>query len=293
MLAADKITQELAASKKDGEAQEAMVTSKTKIETGFLEKQAKANSSRGTSRSVLAFFTIMLVSVAAFGIYKAVEFVLGFQTFQHIRNMSLVLKAPRVEQGKAFVDVTIHNANAYSVSEPVFNYSIADSSGKEVVAGEVKVAGVIPAADQRTFPNIDLGETKGEPAKLHSDLVKVTASTPENLPSGFASRFSSAMTSEDRLTSLTALEIEAPKYAPLKVAIGILYEAKNNLNQAIDYYRQGVDLDQDNANAHYHLGRALLSKQKNKEALKHLSEAVELNPIDPAATKMLNSLKTD
>ena len=93
---------------------------KTRIQTSFLEKQAKENSRQDTSRSVMLGVAVVAVIAIAFGAFKAVELLMGFQTYQHVRNVALLLNSPKLEGKDAYIDVTIRNGNAYPVADPVF-----------------------------------------------------------------------------------------------------------------------------------------------------------------------------
>lgn len=267
------------------------MASKTKIQTGFIAKQAEESSKRGTNRGVILLIAVVAVGALLFGGWKAVEMLLNFQNYTNIRNVSLQLNAPQVKEGKAFVDVTLHNANAYPISEPVFKFDLADAGGKEVLRGEIKIDGTIPAADQRTFAQVELGTTDGAPAKMHSDLVRVDATTPKELPSGFSSHFSSAMISEDVEKGLEALTKEAPNYAPLKIALGLQAEKASNFKKAEELYKEAVELDSENANAHYHLALTLMRDGKQKKAMQHLEEAARIDPKDPAVKLMIERIK--
>ena len=171
-------------------------------------------------------------------------------------------------------------------------YSLSNSEGSEILAGEKQIKGVIPTGDQRTFFHVNLGTTEGAPARLRSDLLKVTASIPSDLPTGFPSRFSSAMTSEEPLDELTALQNDAPKYAPLMITIGILNEERKNWKEAAQYFQQAVELAPENANAHYHLGVVLMREKQDELALKHIRKAAQLNDNDPEINRTLESFKT-
>lgn len=267
------------------------MTNKTRIKTGFIANQAQESSKRGTSGRVIKILAVALVAVLAFGIYKGVEMMMGFQTYTKIRNVSLQLKSPRLENGDAFVDVTIHNANAYPIIDPVFKFSISSPEGKEIGSGKIKIDGSIPTADQRTFAHVDLGKVSGQPAKLHSDLIELNSNEPKGLPSGFPAKFSMAMTKEDPAQELGKLVALAPYYAPLKVALGIQAEKSSDWTDARKLYEEAVKLDSENANAHYRLGVALLRDKKEKEALEHLEKARELSPNDPAVKLILNQLE--
>ncbi len=266
------------------------MTNKTRIKTGFIANQAQESSKTGTSGRVIKIIALVAVAAIAFGIYKGVEMLLGFQTYQKIRNVSLQLKSPRLEEGDAFVDVTIHNANAYAISNPEFKFTISSPEGKEIGKGQIKIEGSVPTADQRTFANVDLGKVSGQPAKLHSDLVELEAKEPKDLPSGFPAKFSMAMTKEDQEGELKKLTELAPKYAPLKVALGIQAEKRNDWKDAEKLYEEAVELDADNANAHYRLGMALLRDNKEKVAVEHFEKALEISPNDPAVKLVLGQI---
>lgn len=261
----------------------------TQIKTGFLEKQAKENSKRGTSRGVMVFLLVSVVLALLFGAFKAYEMLAGFQTYQKIRNVSIVLKNPSVENGSAYVNVSIKNQNGYPVYNPTFKYDISAREGKMLLEGTLKIEGSVPTGDQRTFHHIKLGALTGEPAKLHSDLVDIETTKPENLPKGFNLKFAQALRADDKLSELSKLQEEAPDYAPLSVAIGIEQELASDWDGALSSYQKAIEQDNDLANAHYHLALVLLRNQNKEEGIQALEKAKQLSPNDPDISTMLES----
>ena len=259
------------------------------LDTGFLQKQARENARPGTSRGILMVLAILLITGIGFGIFKGVEFVLGFQNLQHVRNVSIVLKEPKVEADQAIVNVTLENSNAYPVTNPQFSFSIAGQEGKDLLKGTINLTGAVPAADQRTFHRVNLGKINGKPAKLHSNLEKVEVNPPESLPKGFNMKFVDALNAEDKVEALKKLKGIAPDYAPLSIATGLVYERLNNWEDAKKQYEEAVKIDPNLANAHYHLGLVLLREKKNDAGMKALKKAEELDPADPDIKDQIES----
>lgn len=260
------------------------------IRTGFLEKQAKENSKRGTNRGIIGFILVLILAGVGFGIYKGVGILMGMQNLQHVRNTALMLKDPKVENGKAFVNVTIKNLNGYRVSNPAFKYTISTKEGKEST-GEVKVNGSIPSADQRTFHHVSLGEIQGIPKRLRSDLITVEVSPPESLPKGYNQKFVTALNGENPIEALESLSQSASNYAPLLVALGIQYEGRGDWAKAKEHYAKAIEIDSNNANAHFHLGLVLLRDKEQESGMKELNTALKLAPNDPDIKNILESFQ--
>ena len=98
------------------------------------------------------------------------------------------------------------------------------------------------------------------------------------------------MISEDVEKGLEALTKEAPTYSPLKVALGLQAEKASNFKKAEELYREAVELDSENANAHYHLALTLMRDGKQKKAMQHLEEAERIDPKDPAVKLMIERI---
>jgi tetratricopeptide (TPR) repeat protein len=69
--------------------------------------------------------------------------------------------------------------------------------------------------------------------------------------------------------------------------LGIVLSEQREAEQAIDHYRQAVDLRPDYAEAHYNLGRLLVEKGQLDDAIAHYEKAVAINPADAEAQNNL------
>ncbi|MBK9142694.1 MAG: tetratricopeptide repeat protein [Candidatus Melainabacteria bacterium] len=266
---------------------------KQRIQTNFLEKQAAENSKRGTNRGIVIALLSVLGAGILFAAYSLITYLLNFQQNQHVRNVAIVLKTPRLAGGKALVDVEITNANAYPISNPLVRYTIANQANEQIAAGQVQLQGTIPAADQRVFLSVPLDSVSGQPARMHADLTSVQVKEKDNLPTGFPARFSHSLLfsqGQERIAALDTLLKEKPDFAPAHTAIGRAYEESGSYREAIKHYRRACEIAPDHANPHYHLGVALLHEKLTEEGKAELEKARQLDPQDPAVEAVLKSL---
>jgi curved DNA-binding protein CbpA len=63
------------------------------------------------------------------------------------------------------------------------------------------------------------------------------------------------------------------------------YLVKNNFSQAIQEFREGLQMDQSNSNCHGLLGLAFLQQNQSTMAKVHINRALQLNPQEPSALK--------
>jgi curved DNA-binding protein CbpA len=63
------------------------------------------------------------------------------------------------------------------------------------------------------------------------------------------------------------------------------YLVKNNFAQAIQEFREGLQMDQSNSNCHGLLGLAFLQQNQPTMAKVHINRALQLNPQEPSALK--------
>ncbi len=266
--------------------------SKERIQTNFLDKQAQENSKPGAARGVLAFLLVLVLGGVGYGAYQAFGYFSHFEFNQLKRNVTIELKEPKLQGGKAVVAVTIRNYNACDITDPTFFYSIETRDGKQLATGQTQVTGIVPTADRRTFENVDLGAVSGQPGKVHADLTAFTGSPDKNFPKGFPARFSMAFQEDGDsiISSLAKLEKEVPRYEGIHLAIGIEYENKEQWVKALEEYKKAVALAPANGNAHYHLGMALVHEKKVEEGLAELKKAGEINPFDKAIGEAIKSL---
>lgn len=261
------------------------------IHTDFMDRQAAENAKSGTARGIFALIGVVALVGLGFGGFQAFQFFSNFETNSYKRNVSVNLKDPKLEAGKAIVSVEFKNHNAVDISEPVVDYTIQSSDGKQIAAGQVKVDGTIPAADSRSFDNISLSEVQGQPARLHGDLVTLKVIPNETLPKGFSARFAGAFDNQGTqlISSLESLAKESPKFYGTYIAMGKAYQDVDDWQSALAKYKLAVEAAPENANAHYHLGLALAHERQLPEATAELKKASELNPSDQEIAKTLAS----
>ncbi len=273
-----------------------------KIETDFYERTASANTSSTLSKVLKRGLLALFLGGIIFGIVQAVIFFTNFKTNQYLRNVSIVFKAPSISGTQANVDVEIANYNAVAVRNPSFDYVLTGADGSEFGKGKLQVQGTIPAGDMRIFKQVALAKVVGKPSRMKADLTNVEVIENKNLPLGMQAQFAQALEGEgdNQIQGLEALkkEIQAQNkedksgIALIYLTQALAYEKAGSWGQALPYYRESVNLDPSNANAHYHLGLALAHEKEMEQAVKELEEANKLDPQDNFAAKALVDLNS-
>lgn len=266
--------------------------SKERIQTDFFDKQAKENAKPGSGRGMLIVILLLLLGGIGYGGTQMFGYFSHFEFNQLKRNVTIELREPKVDGGKAVVAVTMRNFNACDITNPTFSYSIETKDGKPLASGQAQIEGVVPTGDRRSFENVTLGPVTGQPGRVHADLTGFTGSYDKSFPKGFPARFSAAFENDGDsiIAALAKLEKEAPKYEGIPLSIGIEYEGKEQWAKALDEYKKAEAMAPANANAHYHLGMALAHEKKMGEAIAQLKKASELNPFDKTISQALKSL---
>ncbi len=273
-----------------------------KIETDFYEHTASSNQSSGLSRVLKRGLLTLVIGGIIFGIVQAVMFFANFKTNQYLRNVSIVFQKPSMTGTQALVNVEIANYNAVDVKNPTFDYVLTGADGSEFGKGELQINGVIPAGDMRVFEQVALAKVVGKPSRMKADLKNVEVIENKNLPAGMQAQFAQALEGEgdSQIQNLEALkkEIQAQNKdekvgtALILLAQARAYEKAGSWAQALPYYKESVELDPSNANAHFHLGMALAHEKQMDEAVAELKKANEMNPQDHFAAKGLIDLTT-
>lgn len=273
-----------------------------KIETDFYERTASSNQSSGLSKVLKRGLLTLVIGGIIFGIVQAVMFFANFKTNQYLRNVSIVFQKPSMTGTQALVNVEIANYNAVDVKNPTFDYVLTGVDGSEFGKGELQIQGVIPAGDMRVFEQVALAKVVGKPSRMKADLKNVEVIENKNLPAGMQAQFAQALEGEgdSQIQNLEALkkEIQAQNKdekvgtALILLAQARAYEKAGSWAQALPYYKQSVELDPSNANAHFHLGMALAHEKQMDEAVVELKKANEMNPQDHFAAKGLVDLTT-
>jgi protein O-mannosyl-transferase len=89
------------------------------------------------------------------------------------------------------------------------------------------------------------------------------------------------------VTLYTATLQKNPRCWMAHYNLGIVLSEQGKADQAIDHYRQALDLRPDYAEAHYNLGRLLVEQGQSDEAITHYERAVAINPADAEAQNNL------
>ena len=87
--------------------------------------------------------------------------------------------------------------------------------------------------------------------------------------------------------ALEQLAREYPGSAPIQHNVGLLFETRDQLGEAIRRYRRAVELEPDAALFHFSLGEALQSIGNFNRALEELNTVVKLAPGVPIFTRCL------
>ena len=72
--------------------------------------------------------------------------------------------------------------------------------------------------------------------------------------------------------------------------IGQLYLEKNDIEQAIEYFRKAVDIKPDQPTIHKNLGILFMRQGKNNEAIEEFRQALKYSPNDKSVQQQLNAL---
>ena len=78
----------------------------------------------------------------------------------------------------------------------------------------------------------------------------------------------------------SALEID-PNYGPALFGLGVVRQAFNSVQEAIDLYRKDVSVEPNNAAAHYNLGILLRVQGKVADGDAEIARAMQLDPKLP------------
>lgn len=260
--------------------------SRDKLNTNFLEKQARENAKTGTARGVITVIALLIFGALGYGAYSLIT---ALQANPHLKNTTIVLKSPALKAGKAIVAVEVHNINAFDIENPVFKYTITAAGDKELAAGQTSIKGTVPAGDYRNFKDVDLGAVNGQPKSMHADLIDLTAIGDKALSNSVKSQFTDALEHQgaEQVAALKELS-KTNDFDAIHIALGLAAEKVEQWQEAISEYRKAIALNANNYNAHYHLGTALMHEKKTAEGMAELKKAAELNSNDETVT---NSLK--
>lgn len=264
-----------------------------KIKTNFLSHQADEAS--GTSKGSPFMVIGIIVAVAAlYGLYQLVTYYMNADKITAIKYTYLHLLKPTQKGEAVYVNALLENLNPQDITDVKFKYEIKGSDGAVLSSGEATVPGMVPAGDQRTFSDIQLGSIKGKPSHLSNDVVDLKLGPKPSMTPQLANKFieSSAMKPEEALVQFTEFVKGQPEFAPGYIRLGQCLLANKDSEKAIKAFQKAIKLDSENSNAHYHLGVALFYKSDREGARKEFEEALKLQPGDQVVAEALKQIET-
>lgn len=262
--------------------------SDTRFEKNFFERQAQENAASSILKGPVGFVLLLVLLGVAYGAFKAVEYFINIDKNTAMKYVELVVENPNLRSGQAIIDVKVNNWNPVELKTVTLRYNIEGTNGRTVSDGTVTIPHAVPAGDIRTFRSVRLGELSAPAARMHAELSDVTIGEKSNLQNDQALHFIEigALKEAEKLEALKAFVKDAPGFAPGHVALGIAYENANDRQRAEAAYRKAVEADPENANAHLHLGRLLVSTDR-AEAAAEIEKAKAKMPYDPAVQEAL------
>lgn len=260
-----------------------------KIKTNFFEHQAAEISAPITGQGPVKIVLLIVGAGVLFGLYQALMFFLNFDKIVAMKNVEVRLHKPVLKNGEAFVNVDIGNYNPAPIRDATFSFSITSSGGSEIGSGKVTVPGFVPAGDSRTFTNIKLGAVSGAAGKMHAELSDLKYGPKPSLSPELTVKFVEAagMHDKDAVDAFKQLVQLAPEFAPAYVGLGLALAANNEMDLALKAFDKALKIDPEDVNAHYNMGVALFYKGDREGAKQQFEEALKLEPGDPGAAKAL------
>jgi tetratricopeptide (TPR) repeat protein len=261
-------------------------SSSTALKRNFFANQASSGSGERSKvkSTIMAVAMIVLFGAFSYGAYTVAMFYLNYDNLNARQNIDVHFERARFKNGQAQVNIEIINKNPYLVRKMLVFYEIKDRADNLMKEGKVTLNGSVPPGDRRTFPDVSLGELSSEPGKLKARVETVEIGPKKyKMKEKWANKFMEAagMKDKDALYIYEELTDDLEDFAPVYVGYGRALAAKGKFDDALKQYQKALELDQDNANAHYYSAVALYYKKDRANAKKEIDLAVNLAPDDP------------
>ena len=117
-------------------------------------------------------------------------------------------------------------------------------------------------------------------ANLRAQWIAGLVATLAVVACGIVSRQQAQLWADSRKLIEHTLQLN-PRQPVLPNNLGVFFHNRGrpgDLNQAIANYRKALEIKPDYAQAHFNLARALIEKQKHKEAIEHVQLALQYDP---------------
>lgn len=266
------------------------------LKTNFLANQAKSSTTGGVRAQIFKYVVIAMGIGACYGLYVLATYLMNYDNVEAMNNVEVTFEKPQLKDGLAMVNVEVVNLNPAPIKHMKISYRIADATDATLKEGVVELPGQVPAGDRRTFAETSLGEVKGHPAKLSPKLEQLLYGPKPKLKEKFVDKFkaAAAIRDKDAMSDYEELIQDTEDFAPAYVGLGRAYAAKGKMNEAIKWYQKALEIDPQNANAHYYSAVAYFYISEKEKAKKEIEQAMLIAPDDPEIAwnqKYLFSLK--
>jgi len=263
-----------------------------RIKTDFFAHQAQDMSGSPTQSAPLMVVFVVVGLGVLYGLFQLVVGLINADKMAAMKYVEVHLQKPTEKDGKATVGVQIDNFNPGRIKNITFKCTITDAAGATIGDTKAEIDAAVPAGDSRTFPAVSLGEIKGEPARMHAELVDLKYGPKPSLSPELTNQFIQASADKPADATKEFMDIlkASPEFGPAYVGLGRCLAANSNYDQAIKAFEKAIRLDPDDENAHYNLGVVLFLKKQPDAARQQFDAAAKLEPDDPAVVESLQHL---
>jgi tetratricopeptide (TPR) repeat protein len=209
---------------------------------------------------------------------------LNYDNIKAMQNVEISFEKPTQKNEVASVNVAVSNYNPAPVKDIAISYQILDVQGTKLKDSRIVIPNSVPAGDRRTFSDIELGTIKGVAAKLTPRLEMLKYGPKPRLNDVRVERFIDAASKHDKdsYTDFSDFVEVNDDFAPAWIGLGRAYAARGEWKNAVAQYKRAIQLEPENANAHYYMAVALFYMGDRSGAKKEIEKACGLAPDDPA-----------
>lgn len=253
------------------------------LKTNFFANQAKSEKIGGAKTKVFNTIILGMGLASAYGLYVLTMYLLNYENIAAMENVEVHFEKASVKDGVAVVNVEMINLNPAPIKHIKVGFRIADPTDATLKEGVIELAGQVPAGDRRTFAEVALGEIKGVPAKLSPKVASIIYGPKPKIKEKYIGEFmkAAALRDKDALQEYEILVDNTEDFAPARVGLGRAYAAKAKWDEAMKQYDKAIELDPNNANAHYYKAVAQFYTGDKENAKKEIDIAVRIAPDDP------------
>lgn len=253
------------------------------LKTSFFVNQATEGHKSVVKQGPFKIVIFLLGAGMIYGLYLVGVYFINFENVKAMQNVDIKFERPVQKDGVAKVNVRVDNYNPGQIKNLEISYSIADDKGNPLKDGKVVLNIPVPAGDHRTFPEVELGELKGQAAKLQPKLDMLKYGPIPKLKPTQVDKFITCAETPDAnaLQDYNDFVSDNEDFAPGWIGLGRAYAARKNYKRAIEQYKKALELDPENYNAHYHQAICLFYMGDKAGARKEMDEANKYQPDDP------------